>query len=46
MKIAIASDHVGLELKHTIIKYLQELGHDVIDYGPQTSERTDYPFRR
>jgi len=43
MKIAIASDHVGLELKRTIIKYLQELGHDVIDYGPQTSERTDYP---
>jgi ribose 5-phosphate isomerase B len=43
MKIAIASDHVGLELKPTIIEYLKELGHEVEDLGPQTSERTDYP---
>ncbi|MBS4210120.1 ribose 5-phosphate isomerase B [Bacillus sp. FJAT-50079] len=43
MKIAIASDHVGLELKPTIIEYLQELGHEVVDFGPQSSERTDYP---
>lgn len=43
MKIAIASDHVGMELKPTIIEFLQELGHEVIDFGPQTTERTDYP---
>lgn len=43
MKIAIASDHVGLELKPIIIEYVKELGHKVIDYGPQTAERTDYP---
>ena len=43
MKIAIGSDHVGFELKPVIIEYLKELGHEVEDFGPCTSERTDYP---
>ena len=43
MKIAIGSDHVGLELKPIIIEYLKELGHEVKDFGPYSSERTDYP---
>lgn len=44
MKIAIGSDHVGIELKPIIIEYLEELGHEVVDYGPSSSERTDYPI--
>jgi len=44
MKIAIGSDHVGLELKPKIIEYLKELGHEVKDFGPYTSERTHYPI--
>ncbi|PTQ82696.1 ribose/galactose isomerase [Trichococcus patagoniensis] len=44
MKIAIGSDHVGIELKPTIIDYLKELGHEVEDFGPYSSERTDYPI--
>ncbi|EML6500716.1 ribose 5-phosphate isomerase B [Clostridioides difficile] len=44
MKIAIGSDHVGIELKLTIIEYLKELGHEVEDFGPYSSERTDYPI--
>lgn len=43
MKIAIGSDHVGLELKPAIVDYLQELGHEVKDFGPHSTERTDYP---
>ena len=43
MKIAIGSDHVGLELKPIIIEYLETLGHEVEDFGPFTAERTDYP---
>lgn len=43
MKIAIASDHVGLELKPIIVDYLKELGHEVEDFGPYSTERTDYP---
>ena len=30
MKIAIGSDHVGIELKPIIIEYLEELGHEVV----------------
>lgn len=44
MKIAIGGDHVGLELKPTIVEYLKELGHEVTDFGPQTADRTDYPL--
>jgi ribose 5-phosphate isomerase B len=44
VKIAIGSDHVGLELKPAIIEYLEELGHEVEDYGPYTNDRTDYPI--
>ncbi|WP_303974776.1 ribose 5-phosphate isomerase B [Streptococcus merionis] len=43
MKIAIGSDHVGFELKPIIVEYLKELGHEVEDFGPFSTERTDYP---
>ena len=44
MKLTIGSDHVGFELKPVIIEYLEELGHEVTDFGPYSSERTDYPI--
>lgn len=44
MKIAIGSNHVGYELKPTIIEYLRELGHEVTDFGAHSTERTDYPI--
>lgn len=44
MKLAIGSDHVGIELKPIIIEYLKELGHEVEDFGAYSKERTDYPF--
>ncbi len=44
MKLAIGSDHVGIELKPTIIEYVQSLGHEVEDFGPFSDERTDYPI--
>lgn len=43
MKIAIGNDHVGIELKPVIVAYLQDLGHDVDDFGAFSNERTDYP---
>ncbi|MFL2138978.1 ribose 5-phosphate isomerase B [Desemzia sp. FAM 23991] len=43
MKLAIGSDHVGIELKPIIIEYVKELGHEVEDFGPYSTERTDYP---
>lgn len=44
MKIAIASDHTGVELKSEIIKYLNELGHTVDDFGTNSKESIDYPI--
>ena len=44
MRIAIGSDHVGLSLKEEIKTYLEELGYAYQDFGPYTTERTDYPL--
>lgn len=43
MKLAIGSDHVGWELKQEISDYIQSLGHETVDFGAYSSERTDYP---
>mgnify|MGYP001827819201 CR=1 FL=1 len=42
MKIAIGCDHRGFRLKQRLAKLLQEMGHEVIDLGPQDGERADY----
>lgn len=41
--IAIANDHVGIELKPYIIELLQSRQWQVLDLGPNSNERTDYP---
>lgn len=41
--IAVGSDHGGFELKKTVISYLQEMGHTVIDCGTNSKESVDYP---
>lgn len=44
MKIAIASDHAGFELKKYFISLLEELGLEIIDFGPLLyDENDDYP---
>ncbi|MFH1652699.1 MAG: ribose 5-phosphate isomerase B [Pseudomonadota bacterium] len=42
MKIAIASDHAGFEVKSELKKNLEGLGHEVIDDGPNSAARCDY----
>lgn len=44
MRIAIGGDHVGQILKPEIIEYIESLGHEVKDFGPYSTERTDYPI--
>lgn len=44
MKIAIGCDHVGYILKDDIIKYIQDLGYEVVDFGTNSTDRTDYPL--
>ncbi len=43
MKIAIAGDHAGFSYKKEIKKYLEDKGHELIDYGTDSLESTDYP---
>ncbi len=42
-KIAIGCDHVGYELKPVIVEHLKTRGIEVVDYGTNDIERTDYP---
>ena len=44
MKIAIGNDHVALELKNHIKAYLEEQGYEVVNFGTDSAERTDYPI--
>ena len=43
MIVSIAADHAGFEEKQRLVGYLAELGHEVIDRGPSTDDRVDYP---
>ena len=45
MKIAIGNDHAAVALKLHIMKYLEEKGHEVLNFGIDVVERTDYPQR-
>ncbi len=44
MKIGIGNDHAAVEMKKEIMAYLQELGHEVVNYGTDSSESCDYPI--
>lgn len=43
MKVAVASDHAGFELKTQLIGWLAELGHEAVDFGTDSAELVDYP---
>jgi len=43
MKIAVASDHRGVDVKGKILELLTELGHEGHDFGPEGMESVDYP---
>ena len=44
MKIGIGNDHSALEMKKEIIAFLEEKGHQVVDYGTASEESCDYPI--
>ena len=44
MKIGIGNDHSALELKAEIIEYVERMGHEIIDFGTNSSESCDYPI--
>lgn len=43
MKIALGADHAGVVLKDQIRERLAAAGHEVVDFGTNGVESTDYP---
>ena len=44
MRIGIATDHGGFNLKEELVTQLREAGHEVVDFGAhQLSDGDDYP---
>ncbi|MGC1404270.1 MAG: ribose 5-phosphate isomerase B [Thermodesulfobacteriota bacterium] len=43
MRIAIASDHAGFEMKQGLVLLLEKLGHEVTDLGTRNQDPVDYP---
>lgn len=44
MKIGIASDHGGFELKEYLKEYLKKSGIEISDFGTNSEEPVDYPI--
>jgi ribose 5-phosphate isomerase B len=42
MKIGIGNDHVAVEMKNQITEFLESMGHEVINFGTDSSERCNY----
>ena len=43
MKIAIACDHGGFQLKNALIKNMESQGYEVVDFGTYNEDSCDYP---
>jgi ribose 5-phosphate isomerase B len=43
MRLVLGSDHAGYELKQELVKFLQSLGHEVLDVGTCSTAPVDYP---
>src|SRR5579862_4820445 len=44
LKVAIGSDHAGFEYKEKIKALLSSLGHEVHDFGTDSTAPVDYPL--
>jgi ribose 5-phosphate isomerase B len=43
MKIACAFDHAGFPLKQLVLETVEELGHEAVDLGTNSTDPVDYP---
>ena len=41
--LAIACDHAGYQTKEILVQWLQDLGHQVKDFGTYSEDSCDYP---
>jgi ribose 5-phosphate isomerase B len=43
VKVALGADHRGFRLKEDLKRWLAARGHRVVDLGPDSADRVDYP---
>lgn len=43
MKIGIGNDHAAVDMKNEIKAYLEEKGHEVVNFGTDSNESCNYP---
>ena len=43
VRVALATDHAGFPLKDPIAEWLRTAGHDVVDFGVNSTDPVDYP---
>ena len=43
MRVAIGCDHAGFPAKARVIEEVRGAGHDVVDFGTDSTESVDYP---
>jgi len=43
MRIALAADHAGVDLKDSLVSWLRDAGHEVSDLGTNGHDSVDYP---
>lgn len=43
MRFYIATDHAGFAYKEFVKEYITSKGHEIIDLGPDSTDRVDYP---
>ena len=43
MRVVFGSDHAGFDMKQKMLKYVQEMGHEVLDVGTHDAAPSDYP---
>jgi ribose 5-phosphate isomerase B len=43
MRVALAGDHAGFEMKRDVAEFLRASGHEVLDLGTHSTAPVDYP---
>ncbi|MEM6531363.1 MAG: ribose 5-phosphate isomerase B [Myxococcota bacterium] len=43
MRVAVASDHAGFELKELLKSHMETLGYELVDVGTHSTDPVDYP---
>jgi ribose 5-phosphate isomerase B len=43
VRVALGADHRGFALKEELKRWLAARGHEIVDFGPASADRVDYP---